>query len=356
MAAALLLAACGPSGAARTGAGPAAPLEPVLVPQVSGTAELLIAVSAVDEETAWIAGTGGTFVRTVDGGRTWRAARVPGADSLQFRDVHALDDSTAWLLAAGSGPLSRIYRTTDGGESWSLQFQNEEPEGFYDCLAFGDALNGLAYGDAVDGELRILRTEDGGETWLRVPPDGLPPALPGEGGFAASGTCLTRGPGGLAWIVTGAGTRPRVLRSTDRGRTWESGGLPLPAGDAAGAFSVTFRDALHGAAFGGDLTLPEGHTDNVALTSDGGRTWRAGGRPRLAGAVYGGAYVPAAPRPTLVIVGPGGADYSTDEGRTWTALDSLTYWGIGFASPTAGWIAGPEGRITRIEFRRPPGP
>jgi hypothetical protein len=101
---------------------------------------------------------------------------------------------------------------------------------------------------------------------------------------------------------------------------------------------------------GGDLSRPDEPTDNVAVTADGGRTWVLAGRPVLAGAVYGASYVPGAPTPTLVAVGPHGADWSTDEGRTWSSADSVSYWGLGIASPTAGWLVGPEGRIVHVSF------
>ena len=330
---------------------PPVPLSRVrLEPQESGTEVLLQAVSVVDENVVWVSGHGGTWARTLDGGETWTARVMVGADTLQFRDVHALDAERAWLLAAGPGELSRIYRTGDGGETWELQFVNPEPDGFYDCLEFRDAEHGLAYGDAVGGELRILRTRDGGKTWEFTRSADVPTALAGEGGFAASGTCLALGPGGRAWIGTGASDTARVLRSLDDGRTWQATAAPLPAGEAAGIFTLAFRDSLRGVILGGDLSRPDEPTDNVAVTADGGRTWVLAGRPVLAGAVYGASYVPGAPTPTLVAVGPHGADWSTDEGRTWSSADSVSYWGLGIASPTAGWLVGPEGRIVHVSF------
>lgn len=179
----LLLTGCAPDPAARLPSDANA----ALVEQASGTLELLQAVSVVDRDVVWVSGHGGVYARTTDGGRTWVAASVPGADSLEFRDVHALDSHTAWLLAAGSGDRSRVYRTDDGGGSWTLQWTNPEPEGFYDCFDFWDGRRGVLYGDAVDGALRILITVDGGRSWQRVPASSLPAALPGEGGFAASG-------------------------------------------------------------------------------------------------------------------------------------------------------------------------
>jgi len=286
----------------------------------------------------------------MDGGETWTARVMLGADTLQFRDVHALDARRAWLLSAGPGELSRIYRTRDGGETWDLQFVNPEPEGFYDCIEFRDAANGFAYGDAVDGELRILSTRDGGETWEYSRSADVPPALAGEGGFAASGTCLALGPGGRAWIGTGAADTARVLATSDHGRTWTAILTPLPAGEAAGIFTIAFRDSLHGVVLGGDLSRPDDYTDNVAVTSDGGRTWKTSSRPVLPGVVYGAAYVHGAPTPTLVAVGPRGADWSSDEGRTWSSADTISFWGLDIISPAAGWLVGPNGRIVRISF------
>ncbi|HJR64250.1 MAG TPA: hypothetical protein VJ803_11165 [Gemmatimonadaceae bacterium] len=318
------------------------------VQQSSGTSALLQAVSVVSERIVWVSGHRGTYVRTTDGGLTWRAGVVPGADTLQFRDVYAVDSVTAYLMSAGSGDLSRIYKTTDGGTTWTLQFTNDLPEAFYDCMDFWDADHGIAFSDAVDGQMVIIATENGGASWTRIATPTLPAALPGEGAFAASGTCLvTRAPS-HAWIGMGNTTSARVLHTADRGRSWTVSTTPLVSGEGTGITSVAFRDARAGVVMGGALGAPDEHSDNVAVTTDGGRTWRLAGRPRITGAIYGGAYVPGARVPTLVAVGPKGADYSVNDGATWTPLDTLAYWAVGFASPGAGWAVGPGGRITKF--------
>src|SRR5438105_2250492 len=92
----------------------------------------------VSPRVVWVGGTKGTFGRTADGGTTWTAGTVPGAETLDFRDVEAFGDATAYLLSAGPGADSRIYKTTDSGKTWALQFQNADPEAFYDALAFWD--------------------------------------------------------------------------------------------------------------------------------------------------------------------------------------------------------------------------
>ncbi|RMH16119.1 MAG: oxidoreductase, partial [Gemmatimonadetes bacterium] len=221
--------------AASAAAGPWPRADLVLTPQPSGTDALLQAVSAVDTSLVWVSGHRGVVLRTTDGGATWTRLATPAGDSLQFRDVDAFDERTAALLSAGPGTLSRLYRTRDGGATWTLQFLMDHPDGFLDCAAFWDADTGFAYGDAVEGVLYVLRTDDGGRTWTRLGAGALPAAQPGEGGFAASGTCAATGPDGVGWIAAGNARRARVLRTDDYGRTWRAADAPLPGGAAAGA-------------------------------------------------------------------------------------------------------------------------
>lgn len=359
----LPLAACAAAGtgtdAGRAGGTPAqpapgAPAAPVVpagglarAPQQSGTDALLIAVSPVNDDVAWVSGQHGTWLRTLDGGAHWETGRVPGADTLQFRDVHAVSADTAFLLSIGSGDLSRIYRTADGGRSWSLQFTNPEPQGFYDCFAFWDSQRGIAIGDAVGAWIALLRTADGGRTWRRVPRQALPPAGAGEGSFAASGTCLVTRPGGLAWLVMSNPARARLLYTADYGRTWRVDTLPITVRSGSGPQSVSFRDDRNGIVLGGGYQSAAADV-LAAVTGDGGRTWRPVTRPPLARGVWGGTWVPETRPPVVVAVGPDGAVYSRDHGATWVAIDTLNYWSVGFASPRAGWAVGAGGLITKL--------
>lgn len=315
--------------------------------QQSGTTALLIAVSAVSDSVAWAGGAGGSWIRTTDGGTTWTAGRVPGADSLQFRDVHALDARTAWLLSIGNGAASRIYHTTDGGANWTRQFTNPDAKGFYDCMGFWDARRGIVIGDAIDTEMAVLLTSDGGEQWTRVAPTSLPRAEPGEGSFAASGTCLTTGPQGRAWIVMNTPARSRLLRTADFGRTWALETLPITTHEGSGAQSVTFRDAQHGMVIGGGYGVKPGDT-LVAITEDGGDTWRPRSAPSFKVGTWGGSFVPGARRPTVVAVGPSGSAWSADLGRRWVPIDSANYWAVGFTAGRTGWAVGTQGRVTRL--------
>ena len=318
--------------------------EPILEQQDSGTDELLIGLHAVDDRIVWASGTGGTFVRTVDGGRSWHAGVIPDADTLQFRDIHAQDADVAWLLSIGTGPASRVYRTTDGGETWREVFTSSIDEAFFDCFDFWPDGGGIAFSDAVDGRFPLAFTENG-EMWSAR---SGPQAQDGEGGFAASGTCLITTGQNTVLIGTGNAETARVLRSEDRGETWQAFSTPLVSGNAAGITSLAFSDERRGAALGGDLTQPEAFMDNVAVTEDGGRTWHLAARPSFPGAVYGSSYVPATS--TIVAVGPNGMSYSHDDAASWRAADSLSYWSVDFVNATAGWAVGPNGRIAKVQF------
>ncbi|PYO82181.1 MAG: hypothetical protein DMD65_09655 [Gemmatimonadetes bacterium] len=323
---------------------------PTLTPQQSGTTNRLQAISPVSPRVAWASGVGGTYVVTTDGGATWRAGVVPGAEGLQFRDVEGVSETDAYLMSAGSGTASRIYKTEDGGASWSLQFQNQDPDAFYDCFAFWSPKHGLTMSDAVNGRFPVIRTLDG-VTWQDIG-DRLPVAQSGEAAFAASGTCITAQGGKRAWIATGAAAQARILATTDGGETWAAYDTPIVQGTpSSGGLSVDFRDPLHGILGGGELAAPGAFADDVARSSDGGKTWRLTSRVPFTGAVFGLSYVRGLAQTTVVATGPGGAAWSPDEGDTWFSLPGVAnYWAVAFASPQAGWLVGTQGRILKVSF------
>jgi photosystem II stability/assembly factor-like uncharacterized protein len=320
--------------------------------QRSGTDVRLRGISVVSEKVAWASGARGTVLRTVDGGRVWQQVAVPGAEKLDFRDVDAVSDTTAYILSIGNGSASRIYKTTDAGQTWTLQFQNTAEKAFFDAMAFWDADRGIAFSDSIDGRLVILRTIDGGATWSRIPPDGLPPALDNEGAFAASGTNVAMFGKQHVWIGTGAAARSRVLRSTDAGKTWAVADTPLAAGPSTGIFSIAFRDANHGIVVGGDYSKEKEAVDNAAITSDGGRTWKL--VTGLTGFRSVVAFLGRSRGANIwMAVGPSGADISTDDGKTWREVSSLGFDTIGVArggdrTPPTVFGAGANGRLGKL--------
>ncbi|HET7456013.1 MAG TPA: hypothetical protein VFJ74_00050, partial [Gemmatimonadaceae bacterium] len=185
-------------------------------PRSSGTTAELRGLSVVNERVAWASGTGGHVARTPDGGATWRVDTIAGATGLDLRGVHGWNENVAWAMSAGPAEdgQARIYHTRDGGVTWTLQYSTREKGVFLDAIAFWDVHHGIAMSDPVGGRLFLLVTDDGGKHWKRVPPEGLPPMLPGEAAFAASGSCLVVEGARRAWIGTGGAATARVFRTT----------------------------------------------------------------------------------------------------------------------------------------------
>ena len=315
--------------------------------QSSGTKIRFRGVSAVSATVAWASGEKGAYTRTTDGGQTWQTGVVPDAAELDFRDVDAFDANTAYLLSIGEGEKSRIYKTTDGGLRWTLQFKSSHPTAFFDAMAFWDRDHGIAMSDPVGGRFLIITTSDGGATWRETPAEGMPPALNGEGGFAASGTCITVHGKNNVWFGTGGTAGARVFRSTDRGRTWKVANTSVASGKSAGIFSIAFRDAKRGVVVGGDYTKEGESKNNAAITKDGGKTWTTINTSRPNGYRSLVAYVPGAPVSTLLVaVGPSGSDYSTDHGASWRSMSAEGFHTASFAYGT-GWAAGENGRVAK---------
>ena len=307
-------------------------------------------LAPVNDKVAWVAGSAGTILRTVDGGRSWLRVDPPGTADLQFRDIEAFDADHAVALTIGEGDQSRLYATADGGRSWTETFRNDDPAAFYDCVTFLDRRHGLALSDPVGGKFRILATADGGRSWRVQPSTGMPEALAGEFAFAASGTGLVSADhfgAGRAWFATGGGERARVFSTVNGGRTWRVTDSPVPSSASGGIFSLAFRDPWHGIAVGGDFAAPETAPEAAATTRDGGRTWRTAkvvpGEYRSGAAWLGGN--------TALAVGPTGSDLSRDGGRTWTEFDGGSFDAV-LCAAGACWASGEQGRVAKLTWRR----
>jgi photosystem II stability/assembly factor-like uncharacterized protein len=282
---------------------------------------------------------------------------------LQFRDVQGVSDKVAYLQSIGDNTTDfRIYKTVDGGDTWTMQFQNHTVGAFYDCFAFWGPLRGISHSDSVNGVFPDLRTRDG-KTWYDISSK-MPPALAGEASFASSGTCVATQGIWNAWIATGGAATARILATRDGGRRWNAYDTPLVSSPSAGAFTVDFRDAWHGIVGGGDLDPTDPNNAATATSDDGGKTWRLTTPPPVTGAIYGLSYVREIghrrdrrghddddDRAVVITANDGGAAWTPDEGNTWFALPDVSgYWAVAFASPRAGWMVGTNGTILKINF------
>ncbi len=319
------------------------------LPQFSQTTASLRGLDAVSRTIVWASGTHGSYLLTTDGGLHWRANTVPGADALDFRDVEAFDDKTAYLLSSGTGEMSRVYRTTDGGTHWALLFTNPDAAGFFDALAFWDRQHGIILGDPVNGRFIVFTTADGGNSWQR---QAGPAALPDEGAFAASGTCLVIKGARYAWFGTGGPGAARIFRSIDAGRSWTAARTAMRKDSkSAGIFSLAFKDELYGEAVGGDYSKQADGGGTTAITSDGGATWTSPPRSAAAGYRSGVVFVPAR-KDTLIAVGASGSDVSRDQGQSWDSFSKENLNTVSAAPDGSVWAAGPHGVIVKLTVKQ----
>jgi photosystem II stability/assembly factor-like uncharacterized protein len=319
------------------------------VAQNVDTTASLRGLSVVNEKIVWASGTGGTIIRTVDGGKTWKVMTVPGADKLDFRDIEAFDANTAYILSIGNGESSRIYKTTDGGKVWNLQFKNTNDKAFFDAIACRDQDSCLALSDPVNGKFLLLGPTRPTLSLEKRPPqagfedyDG-PVARDGEAAFAASGTCLVIQGSYKTFIVTG-GKKARVFQRVADGN-WDVSDPGFASGTSgSGIFSLAMFDLKNGVIVGGNYEKPDEAKDNLAFTSDGGETWKLGSG--LTGYRSGVTYVD---RKTIIAVGTNGSDITRDGGKIWKVLGKENLNAVQAKGRRAVWAVGPKGLVVKMK-------
>jgi photosystem II stability/assembly factor-like uncharacterized protein len=300
------------------------------------------------EPVVWASGSNGVVLRSVDAGKTWKRLRVEGGETLDFRGIRAIDQNTAYLMSSGEGEKSRIYKTTDGGATWAMQYTDKRKEFFLDAIACEAEAKCFALGDPMDSKFLILETHDG-QHWARLPMDQMPKVLSGEGAFAASNSALALSEGDDMFFVTGGGERARVFYSPNNGQTWSWFETPLQAGNAAaGAFSLEAKEGKVIVAVGGDYKRPEISERVAAYSADRGETWslaekQPGGYRSAVASVDGTLFV---------TVGPNGTDISMNAGKTWKSSDPLNLNAICVLDIFDTWAVGPKGTIAKFQNPR----
>lgn len=316
--------------------------------QTTGMTGTMRGLDVLDENCAWISGSGGEYAFTTDGGMTWTKGTVPGADTLDFRDVHAFSGNTALLMSAGPGTASKIYRTDDAGQSWELCFTNPEPLGFFDGMDFLNDMEGVIFSDPVDSKLNLLTTSDGGKNWSRLNPATLPEIKKGEYAFAASGTNIVFDREGGLWIVTG-GEVSRIWHAFSIDGPWEISSPPAAYGDPAeGLFSIAPKSKIRRIAVGGHYIDTERSGKNVVIWDEKNLGWYT---------PEGGKSLPFMEcvrwisDKALVAAGPPGIFFSPDGGQSWEEIFESGFHTIDVCEKgRIGWLASNHGKVVKMTW------
>ena len=309
---------------------------------------------------AWASGSGGTVLHTVDGGTTWKPCATPqGAEKLDFRGVQATDAQTAVIMSSGTGRLSRIYRTTDGCQTWKLVFANPDAKGFFDALHKVTDTQMYLMGDPVGGKFTVFFSHDAGATWFVTDDPGLD-AAKGEGAFAASNSGFVH-IANILYFGTGGGTAAHVFNTFGNCAAgtagncplaWAKHDVPLATGSAgAGVFSLAGRVSMSMSgklspmlvAVGGDYEKPDVATGSAAISRDGGKTWAAA---LTSPAGYRSAVVFDRTTQSWLATGPTGTDISFDDGKHWKPVAGET--AAGWNALSLPFAVGSKGKIGKI--------
>jgi photosystem II stability/assembly factor-like uncharacterized protein len=296
-------------------------------------------IDNVGKGVAWASGTEGTVLRTEDDGYLWQRCTIPpGAEHLDFRGIQAFDANTAIVMSSGKGPLSRLYKTTDGCQTWKLIVTNPDPEGFWDGIATIKGGASMVLGDPVNGSMTVWYGHYVAGNWTRNELEGLEVSSDTQAFAASNSGLMIAEPFLVTAFVTGGPQPSFFWRPAEpakqpnawvASRSWSRAPIPLAKGATAGAFSIAHAQdlELHGSAFtslftrmvivGGDYQKPEQSSGTAVFTVDGGKTWLPAHTPPHG---YRSAVAYDAATKTWITVGPNGTDISTDDGRNWRAL------------------------------------
>jgi photosystem II stability/assembly factor-like uncharacterized protein len=274
-------------------------------------------LSVVDDNVAWVSGSRGYIGITRNGGKDWTWQQVKGFEKADFRDIEAFSDKNAVIMSSGTPAL--VLKTTDGGATWQEKYRNTDTTYFFDAMDFDSRKHGLILGDPIKGKFLLMETKDGGETW--APFKNMPDALPGEGAFAASGTCLRIGKKGSVDFVTG-GNVARHFSIGSPYDSWSVDNLPIKQGKASqGAFSYADFNVVVGGDYSNDKD-----TDQVAVYYDTMMvSIKNGLEPSRSGPAGFQSCVEEIKNAAFLSTGTPGSNITTNGGKTWKQIDTTSY-------------------------------
>jgi photosystem II stability/assembly factor-like uncharacterized protein len=265
-------------------------------------------------------------------------------------DVFLVNEQLGWSVN-GSG---RVFRTTDGGASWTQQLN--QPGSYFRCIGFLDSLNGFLgnigpnYFPGVSDFTPLYHTTDGGENWAPVPTAQITGPLP-------TGLCAIQVIDDQHVVAGGRVGGPALwMRSEDGGQTWKSSSLAVHIQMIT---DIYFSSPDVGYIFGGTNSNIQLSRARVIRTTDGGLTWNTVYTGQRTFELCWKASFPTSSTgyTTLLNYAP---NYSgrylaktTDGGLNWEELsfvdNSQKAFGIGFVDANTGWVGTDNGGYETLD-------
>ena len=315
----------------------------------------------VDEKVVWASGSGGTILKTKNGGESWKDVSLPGGKELDFRDIHAFDSKNAVVINAGQPAL--FYRTGDGGITWEKVFHHPNETAFFDSVAAIDSTHLIAMSDPIDDRILLVESTDSGESWTELEANRRPLKLAGEAGFAASGSNMITDPeAGTIYLALGSaeeGTKhklSRIVYSTDAAQTWNPINCPMKRNPSSGIFSLSYLPNQRLVAVGGDYRKPEEKVGIISIAKFTGDTVQCDVPETTPGGFRSGVTFTRIGNEQILVVtvGTNGGDYSQDSGETWRPFSTENFHAVKSTGSGTIWASGGNGRIAKLLISEPP--
>ncbi len=303
----------------------------------SGTKTSIRGLSVVNDNVVWVSGSNGMVGRSNSGGKNWSWFTVKGFEKTEFRDIEAFDASTAIIM--GVEKPACILKTTDGGETWKVMYENNAKGMFLDAMHFLGREWGMVVGDPIDGKAFMAATVNGGESWQEWAADKRPSLDSGEAFFAASGTNIRFFRDNNFFLVSG-GTKSRLF--TENSSTRANSVAVYDNGNLKGSKKII----VVGGDFGKDSS--NSINNNCFISNDGGKTWKA---PKVPPHGYRSS-VEFLSMKDIMTCGLNGVDYSTNGGKEWQWISKESFNVCRIAKlGTTIYLAGNNGKVAKIIWR-----
>ena len=299
----------------------------------AGTKTSLRGLSVVSDKTVWVSGSGGTVGLSLDGGANWNWIIVKGFEKRDFRDIEALNDSTAIIMAVDEPAY--ILKTSDAGNSWKTVYTNAEKGMFLDAMDF-NGKHGVVIGDPVKGKFFIAKTNNAGETWQEMPFKNRPVADSGEACFASSGTNVRLLKNNKPVFISGGASSHIFLKNNKIL-------LPIIQGkESTGANSIAYKNKKMFIVVGGDFNKKNDREKNCFITYNAGKTWSA----PVASPLGYRSCIEFIKQNTWITCGLNGIDISLNNGKEFKQISTEGFH-VCRKSPTGNvvYFAGSNGRI-----------
>jgi len=292
-------------------------------------------LSVVDDKTIWVSGSNGVVGKSTDSGNTWKFTTVKGHEKTDFRDIEAFDENTAIIM--GIDCPARILKTTDGGNTWMVMYEDTTKGMFLDAMEFQNDKSGIVIGDPISGTGFIAKLTD--NVWKPNTMQRRPPLDSGEAFFASSGTNI-RILDKHDYVAITGGIHSNLLIDDKKIK------LPLLQGkESTGANSIAVKDTNTFMIVGGDFMQKDSTAGNYCYTNDKGKTWIFSQEPPTgyrSSVEYLG-------KSKWITCGLNGVDSTTDDGLHFRRISDEGFHVCRKAkNGTAVFFAGGKGRIGKL--------